>query len=358
MDQKIVAPTKAEESSQEGWKLSITMHDIISEETSAQREVQLDAKVPLETIEGFRHEGFAVFPHVLSKQLVDQLNQELEEVLRGQYNTGQSPDKAPKKIKVPMHKNDGAKAAPLGFTGNHQNVKVMQVINVHKSNKLFRALATSTALGKLVSELAGWERFGGTRLAQDQIWAKPPSAAALSFHRDSPYFFFTPRDEVVTVWVALDDMDAEIGPLQYVCGSHKWGEGRTGTSNQFFDSRSGGMALLRSAAEREGGNPDDLQIVSMAGLKAGGISIHNGKTWHGSGPNTSRTRPRRGLGLHFVPANARFTSEAIYSQLWKPYVEFREDPEKDELPEDDFPLTWKAAGCDEILQESVSIHNV
>eukprot|EP00957_Ditylum_brightwellii_P057701 4375162-Ditylum_brightwellii.AAC.1 len=87
-----------------------------------------------------------------------------------------------------------------------------------------------------------------------------------------------------------------------------------------------------------------LQFISMAGLKAGGISIHNGRTWHGSGKNESRNRPRRGVGLHFVPANVRFTTDARKSSLWRKYIPSDEsivDVESIELPEDDFPVTWE-----------------
>lgn len=131
-------------------------------------------------------------------------------------------------------------------------------------------------------------------------------------------------------------MDAELGPLEYVKGSHHWGEGRVGTSRQFYQ-HTGGMKLMLSAAASEGLSIEDLEIISMAGLKAGGITIHDGRTWHGSGKNASDTRPRRGLGLHFVPANVKFTSDARHSKLWRPYWEMGAD----ELPEDDFPITWQ-----------------
>jgi ectoine hydroxylase-related dioxygenase (phytanoyl-CoA dioxygenase family) len=114
---------------------------------------------------------------------------------------------------------------------------------------------------------------------------------------------------------------------------------RVGTSNQFFQSN-GGLSLLNSAAEREGIDPEQIEVISMAGLTAGGISIHNGNTWHGSGKNQSKTRPRRGLGLHFVPAHARFTEEARKSGLWRPYVADAEACSV-ELTEEDFPTTWK-----------------
>jgi phytanoyl-CoA hydroxylase len=284
--------------------------------------------VPSQLIDRFNQDGFVVLPDALSSLPVNAMNDRLEQILRGRYDRGSPPDKTPKLIKPAVYQG------PLGFSGNLTNIKVLQVINVHKCDALFRTIATDPALGHLVATLAGWTH--GARLAQDQVWTKPPGASALVFHRDSPYFMFTPSD-VVTVWLALDDMDAELGPLEYVKGSHKWGDGRVGTSIVFFDN---GKDLLQSAAEREGITAE-LEIVTMAGLKAGGLSIHHGRTWHGSGKNASLTRPRRGLGMHFVPAQVRFNEDARKSRLWKRYVDGVKDPATVELPEEDFPLTWR-----------------
>jgi len=173
---------------------------------------------------------------------------------------------------------------------------------------------------------------------------RPPGAPSLVFHRDFPYFMFSPSD-VITVWVALDNMDEELGPLEYVRGSHKWGDGRVGSASSFFHDAN--KRLLYSAARLEGIEcPEStLDIVSMAGLKAGGISIHNGKLWHGSGKNMSKDRPRRGMGLHFIPGEAKFTTKARVSKLWRSHVP---DDVKDEdialieLSEEDFPLVHSA----------------
>lgn len=330
--------------------------------------------VPQHVRESFSEDGFVVVENVLSQEHVNTLNDRLEDILRGTYDRGTAPDKTPRLLKLsksqsscsdkrdslnettttalepesgPTTEPSGTKktkkkiappaAGPLGFSGNLQNVKVLQVINVHKADVAFRQFACSMALGKVVAELAGWK--DGARLAQDQVWAKPPGAPPLVFHRDAPYFMFEPAN-VMTVWLALDDMDAELGPLEYVRGSHKWGHGRVGSANQFFQSN-GGMALLKSAAAKESIVGEDLDIVSMAGLRAGGLSIHDGLTWHGSGRNQSRKRPRRGLGLHFVPARVHFTDQAIHSSLWKSYVMDADDPAAVELPAEDFPISWQ-----------------
>eukprot|EP00980_Cylindrotheca_fusiformis_P018674 scaffold6219_cov146-Cylindrotheca_fusiformis.AAC.9 len=324
---------------------------------------------PSTIIESFRNDGFCIFPNVLSQYAIDALNDRLEDVLRGIYDRNRKPDKVPRKLKSQkprqtMNKEEDSTMnetesknnpndhhqqqeeknnkttikqsggiGPIGFSGNYQNVKVLQIINIHKADSLFRKLETNRMLGNIVAQLAGWEQ--GARLAQDQVWAKPPGAPPLVFHRDSPYFMFEPAN-VVTVWLALDDMDEELGPLEYVKGSHKWGDGRVGSAKQFFQANNS-KNLLQSAATLEGLSLKDLDIVSMAGLKAGGLSIHDGKVWHGSNKNASSARPRRGLGMHFVPANVRFTADANRSSLWKSYVAGTDSPSEVELSEEDFP---------------------
>jgi phytanoyl-CoA hydroxylase len=305
-----------------------------------------DVTVSQSAVQKFRADGFVVIPDVVSIEAVDALNDRLEDCLRGTYDRGRKPDKVPRPLRIekpqfPFRKTEGRNQGKrsgnnlgyVGFSGNLQNVKVLQVINIHKADSLFHKLAINAGLARIVADLAGWEN--GARLAQDQVWAKPPGASPLVFHRDSPYFMFDPPD-VVTVWLALDNMDEELGPLEYVCGSHLWGDSRSGSANQFFEHDV--RWLLNSAADAEGLDADTLRIVSTAGLKAGGLSIHHGRTWHGSGKNRSNTSPRRGLGMHFVPSNVRFTAEASKSLLWKKYVIDVDDPSAVELPQEDFPL--------------------
>ena len=376
------------------FKISLDLRDNFAEENhihgpTARQPAQTDDDeiiIPASVAQSFQRDGFIVVKDpVLSREDCDALNQQLEEILRGRYSAGRAPDKAPRRLKSEYQGSPHAAQlgiqqppqqgysrsskskesdpqdereqttqkpshlhsliGPIGFSGNFNNVKVIQVINVHKANRLYRQLACSPVLGQIVAQLAGWTM--GARLAQDQVWAKPPAAAPLAFHRDSPYFMFAP-DDVVTVWLALDDMDEELGPLQYVKGSHLWGDGRVGVASQFFQS-DGGVALLKSAAKRaqvpQQASLEDLEIVSLKGLPAGALSIHKGRTWHGRGKNNSKIRPRRGLGLHFVPANVRFTADAYHSRLWRLYVENvladGGDPSTVELPLRDFPIVWQ-----------------
>ena len=169
----------------------------------------------------FKQAGFVRIEQLVPPAAAAHLADRLERVLRGEYDTGVPPDKRPKVPKGP-----GA----LGFSGERRGARTVQMINVWKADSAFAALARSPTLGRLVAQTAGWA--SGARLAQDQVWAtdpspspnpspspspnpspspspspspnpdqvwaKPPGAPPLIFHRDSPYFDFAPSD-VVTV---------------------------------------------------------------------------------------------------------------------------------------------------------------
>ena len=132
------------------------------------------AELSLESLrESFRSDGFVRFHRAISPSVVSTLQSQLEDVLRGKFNRNSPPDKMPKP-KPLVRSKKGKRAAvnpgPLGHDGNLQNSRVLQIINIHKCDEDFRQLATSPEIGRMVSELVGWEH--GARLAQDQVWAK------------------------------------------------------------------------------------------------------------------------------------------------------------------------------------------
>eukprot|EP01091_Cochliopodium_minus_P003475 TRINITY_DN1337_c0_g1_i1.p1 TRINITY_DN1337_c0_g1~~TRINITY_DN1337_c0_g1_i1.p1 ORF type:complete len:298 (-),score=70.49 TRINITY_DN1337_c0_g1_i1:1057-1950(-) len=280
--------------------------------------VRNDIDVTNEQIESFDKEGFVILDELIIKNAEENitiLRKELENVMNGVFNTNNSPDK------MPTNKNK-------------KENKTLQIINVWKANKSFYNLVRSSNLGRIVSKLAQWK--DGARLAQDQVWVKPPHSGPLSFHRDSTYFDFDPSD-VVTVWISFDNLKFEeyekLGPLEYVCGSHKWIEiKKTGSANQFFDPNY--KSLVEKASKEQGIDSMDLRYVKVS-IPPGGCSIHNGKTWHGSGFNTS-DNPRRGMGIHFIPANAKFSTTKKIGRLWMQY----KNEDSNDLPDDYMPIVW------------------
>lgn len=283
--------------------------------------------------EEFEAEGYVTLGNLVSPAYCSQLNARLERVLRGEFDTGLPPDKVPP-FKAEERVKPGKTAPPLGGPSK----RTLQCVNIWKADRTFAALVKSPTLGRMVAELAGWP--SGARVANDQVWAKPPGGAPLTFHRDSPYLDFVPND-VVTVWIALDDMDDELGPLEYCVRSHLWGDGRVGTASQFFDVGDR-FALLYDAARREGiKDPEASLRIERLSVKMGGCGIHNGRLWHGSGKNASANRPRRGLGIHYVPAEARFRDASANTTLAH---RDRAPDGSNELPTKSFPIVWAPAG--------------
>lgn len=190
----------------------------------------------------FISDGFMILPHIITADLATRLNTRLERVLRGDFDTGSPPDKRPK-FNPETRVKKGKKPQALGGPSR----RTLQVINIWKADTTFASVVRSPTLARFVAQLGGWK---GARVANDQVWAKPPGAAPITFHRDSTYFDFEPAD-VITVWLALDDMTEEVGTLEYVVGSHKWGDERRGSAQQFFDARDN-RSLVDDAARKEG----------------------------------------------------------------------------------------------------------
>jgi phytanoyl-CoA hydroxylase len=286
--------------------------------------------------------GFTIFPSCcLHDWSLVEAREHLQSVFQGVYDLGTAPPKPLTKIDADFTFSSPAVGTPS------KRVRTQHIINIWHCDSYFRSFATSKTLGKLVAQICGWEQRG-CRLAQDQVWVKPPGAGALSFHRDTTYFDFLPK-EVATVWFTFDATDGSdgvagelLGPLEYCRGSHLWSLARRGSANQFFDPDY--HAMLRDAAQREvaagDGSPwavecaSELQVSKVLAA-AGGFSIHNGNTWHGSGPNVT-SGYRRGIGLHFIPGDVVFNMEEV-GTLWRPYV----DPAGSaQLPEKWFPWVF------------------
>lgn len=270
----------------------------------------------------FAKRGFWVCPNpVVSAEGASNCCARLACLLRGEYDTGLPPTKIPVYNYEQLAAEDKRKRATL------------QIINVHRADHTLRSVVMDPRIGELVCFLTGWS---GARVAQDQAWIKPAGCVGLSFHRDSMYFDFDPPD-VVTVWITFDDISTPekalaLGALEYCEGSHLWGDKRSGFNKQFFSDDY--RQLLYNTAEIEGIEAEKVCIERVL-ARPGGLSIHNGRTWHGSGPNTS-SGMRRGVGIHFVPRDVKWRSERV-APIWKPY----KTEGSDVVNETYFPVTWQ-----------------
>lgn len=113
-------------------------------------------------------------------------------------------------------------------------------------------------------------------------------------HQDNAYFCQEPPD-VLTVWIAMDDVTPENGPVHYLPGSHTQGVSEHVPSGVKGNS----FGLAETVDETQ---------ASAALLKAGDILIHHSQTIHFSAPNVSDF-PRLGLLLVFRGAHTQDSPE-------------------------------------------------
>ncbi|MCE9616086.1 MAG: phytanoyl-CoA dioxygenase family protein [Lentisphaerae bacterium] len=126
---------------------------------------------------------------------------------------------------------------------------------------------------------------------QDNVFYKPArDGAETAWHQDNLWWHANPP-HMLTIWVALDDVDASNGGVQYIPGSHTVLIPGTQAVN---DPKHGTYHMLA---------PEQVEVrraVSFV-VPAGHAVMHHCLTIHGAPPNNA-DRPRRGYTIHLQQA--------------------------------------------------------
>lgn len=129
-----------------------------------------------------------------------------------------------------------------------------------------------------------------------QVFCKPAGTGReVPWHQDGRYWPIRPL-ATCSVWIALDDVDAENGGMRYIPGSHRAGQ-------VFRHRRRDGDEIVLH--EELDPSAVDLSAARDDCLEAGQYSLHDVFLVHGSRPNRS-VRRRAGFVLRFMPATSRF----------------------------------------------------
>lgn len=118
--------------------------------------------------------------------------------------------------------------------------------------------------------------------------------AITAWHQDATNFGLQPYEHV-TAWVALSEASVEAGCMEFVPGSHRWGQLQHGPEAIPGSINAGAQAI--SAAF-------DTVGAVYAPIKTGQVSLHHTLTAHNSPPNRSNDR-RIGYGISYIPAYLR-----------------------------------------------------
>ena len=122
---------------------------------------------------------------------------------------------------------------------------------------------------------------------------EPHSEAYVSWHQDLHYWGLEGEDEV-TAWIALSPATAASGCMRFVPGSHTQIVDHTNTHHD------NNMLSLGQEVAVEVNEADAVD----AELKPGQMSIHHGRVFHGSNPNTTDDR-RIGIAIRYLPTSMK-----------------------------------------------------
>jgi ectoine hydroxylase-related dioxygenase (phytanoyl-CoA dioxygenase family) len=174
---------------------------------------------------------------------------------------------------------------------------VVQVVNIWEADERFRAHISHPAICEMVAQLMGADVV---RVWHDQIQYKPPRSGGPTFwHQDHPYWPILQPADLISAWVALDDVTLENGCMRLVPRSHHWGPHKGGTIGTREED---GFAPDYDPALVPPG--ESIEIVPYE-LRKGEVGFHHCLTWHGSAANQS-DRPRRAIAVHYMPGYTRY----------------------------------------------------
>ncbi|MEQ9289774.1 MAG: phytanoyl-CoA dioxygenase family protein [Cyclobacteriaceae bacterium] len=173
---------------------------------------------------------------------------------------------------------------------------------LERYNQYFKRLGEQDSITALVAKLVN----GKPVLAAVETFNKPARVGSgVPYHQDNAYFCQSPPD-MLTLWVAIDPVTQQNGPVYFLKGSHKDGIRPTQVSG--VKGNSIGLADIPKT-------PLDEQFCGL--LNSGDATIHHCETIHHSAPNkTDNSR----LGLLFVYRGAHTKTDKLLKSKYEQAV--------------------------------------
>ena len=223
-------------------------------------------------LENFSRDGFVAVKPLYSKNEVDTLNTEIARFIR---------DVVPNMPEEQVYYEDKSDRNTL------KQLQRMFEYDAYFEDLMLNGPARQIAETVLAEEVVPINM---------QFFNKPAGISqATPAHQDGYYFHLNPC-KAVTGWLALEEVDAENGCIHYVRGSHK--------SPGFRTHGQTGVLGFSQGITDFGTEQDKACTMAFPG-GPGTFLMHDAKTIHWAGANTSKIRSRRALGFIYYAKSAR-----------------------------------------------------
>ena len=173
----------------------------------------------------------------------------------------------------------------------------LQVMNLWRGSVIVKRFVFGQRLARIAAELMGVE---GVRLYHDQSLYKEPSGGITPAHADQ-YYWPLASDRTITVWIPLQPVPPEMGPLAFYKGSQNAAFGRDLPISDESEAK------ITAAMEAQGFPIDDAPFA------LGDVSFHAGWTFHRAGANLT-TQPRSVMTIIYMDAAMRLAEPVNHMQ--------------------------------------------
>ncbi len=232
------------------------------------------AGLPPETVAAFRRDGVVMLPGLFDAAWLDELRDSVERVMAAPGPLSDNLVTDPRKGK---------------FYGEHF---------LWPRHAGFRRVAFDSPLPPLAAALMGSARV---TLAWDQVFVKEPHTAAEShWHQDQPYAWLDGQQNC-SFWIALDTVTIDSGAVEFVVGSHLWG--------QWFEPKSFHPDRQYAAGDYApmpdfGALRDQHRIVHFDMAPGDVLAFHLSVIHYAGGNATDRRR--RGVSIRYAGDDATY----------------------------------------------------
>ncbi|NEQ07042.1 MAG: phytanoyl-CoA dioxygenase family protein [Moorea sp. SIO4E2] len=154
----------------------------------------------------------------------------------------------------------------------------------------------SPRLAQVAAELLETDRI---RILHYNCFFKPAGGRGTAWHQDYLYIPLE-AEKLITAWVPLVNLTAEMGLLTLASGSHRCKTADLATANQYSQGD------LEQMLSEQG-----LQLTTVGNLAVGDVSFHSSLTLHGAPPNRSH-QMRAVVAVSYYADEARIQDPEDY----------------------------------------------
>lgn len=239
-----------------------------------------------EHLRKWRDDGYLIFPKAISEADIDALNHRIADL----------PNNSPKGLQVTLSDAPQGVLYDPDHISTHASARIVDCYyHFAEARKILFAEPIKSFL-------------------KDVLSAEPLLTQSLSFeygseqslHQDTSFVIMTSPMKFVAAWVALEDVKPGSGALQYLPGSHLWGDFLFSGKFKHWDrERDGDVALqewnvwLMREAEKHQTKPEYFHA------KKGDVFLWHSGLAHGGSPITDENATRQSLVGHYCPMGVR-----------------------------------------------------